>query len=202
MQSRRFVNNKAQRSSKLYKHTTYTWMRYLHPGLQSRCRSRIFVRLQKSSCIIFHMKLLSREFLLKWYNFFWNFCWNREFLLCITISIHCWLLQNCWQPNFICFMKESESLSGVGAGKFLEVGMILPEFPLTCPKSFCATFAYNFLPERPWRPLFLVWPPENVFMCFSANVGRYFRKSNNAGRRFCSDFQGFCPDFQGFCPDF
>jgi len=23
------------------------------------------------------------------YNFLWNFCWNREFLLCTTISIEC-----------------------------------------------------------------------------------------------------------------
>ena len=30
--------------------------------------------------------LLNWEFLLKWYSFFWNFCWNRDFLLCTTIS--------------------------------------------------------------------------------------------------------------------
>ena len=40
-----------------------------------------------SNWIIFYVTLLSWEFLLKWYNFFWNFCWNRDFLLCTTISI-------------------------------------------------------------------------------------------------------------------
>jgi len=40
------------------------------------------------SCwIIFSITHLNWEFLLKWYNFFWNFCWNRDFLLCTTISI-------------------------------------------------------------------------------------------------------------------
>ena len=53
-------------------------------------RSRIFCRLQlqMSNWIIFNITLLNWEFLLKWYNFFWNFCWNRDFLLCTTISIH------------------------------------------------------------------------------------------------------------------
>ena len=42
---------------------------------------------------------------------------------------------------------------------------------------------------------FLVWPPKKGFMCFSANVGHHFLKSNNVGRHFCSDFQRFWPDF-------
>jgi len=62
----------------------------------SLCRSRTFFRLRISNWIIFYITLQSREFLLKWYNFSWNFCWNREFLLCTTISIDCLLLQNCW----------------------------------------------------------------------------------------------------------
>ena len=37
--------------------------------------------------LIFQTTLLSWKFLLKWYNFFWNFCWNRGFLLCTAISI-------------------------------------------------------------------------------------------------------------------
>jgi len=32
------------------------------------------LRLQKSNWIIFYITLLCWEFLLKWYNFFWNFC--------------------------------------------------------------------------------------------------------------------------------
>ena len=63
------------------------------------CRSRIpkntrsrslnfFVqrRLRISNWIIFYITLLSWEFLLKWCNFFWNFCRIRNFLLCTTIS--------------------------------------------------------------------------------------------------------------------
>jgi len=36
---------------------------------------------------LFYITLQNWEFLLKWYNFFWNFCWNKDFLLCTTISI-------------------------------------------------------------------------------------------------------------------
>ena len=31
----------------------------------------------------------SNLWLLKWYNFFWNFCGNSDILLCTTISIDC-----------------------------------------------------------------------------------------------------------------
>jgi len=40
-----------------------------------------------SNWVIFHITLLNWKFLLKWYNFFWNFCWNRNFLLFTMISI-------------------------------------------------------------------------------------------------------------------
>ena len=48
----------------------------------------IFVRLRlrMSIWIIFYITLLNWESLLKWYNLFWNCCWNRDFLLCTTIS--------------------------------------------------------------------------------------------------------------------
>jgi len=36
-----------------------------------------------------YITLLSWEALLKWYNFFWNFCWNREFFLRTKISTDC-----------------------------------------------------------------------------------------------------------------
>jgi len=67
-----------------------------------------------------------------------------------------------------------------------------------CPKSsnlpekFCVTFANKFSPIK--NP-FLVWPPKKGFMCFFANVGHHFLKSNNVGCHFCPDCQGFCPDF-------
>ena len=43
-------------------------------------------RLWMSNCIIFYIALLNWKFLLEWYNFFWNVCWNRDILLCTTIS--------------------------------------------------------------------------------------------------------------------
>jgi len=67
------------------------------------------LRLRKSKWIIFYTSYLSWEFLLKWHSFFWNFCWNREFLLRTTISSKCLLLQNSWQPNFIHFMLKIRS---------------------------------------------------------------------------------------------
>jgi len=39
---------------------------------------------------------------------------------------------------------------------------------------------------------FLLWPPQKIFIYFSANVRR----------RFCPNFQRFCLNFQGFFPDF
>jgi len=51
-------------------------------------RSRIF--LSDSGCPIgsfFTSTLQNWEFLLKWCIFFWKICWNRDFLLCTTISI-------------------------------------------------------------------------------------------------------------------
>jgi len=37
---------------------------------------------------------------------------------------------------------------------------------------------------------------KKVFMCFSANLGRRFLKSSNAGHHFSADYQGCCHDFQ------
>jgi len=61
-----------------------------------------------STWLIFYITLLSWEFLLKWYNFLWNFCWNREFLLCTTISIES-VATKFLQPNYIHFMLRSRS---------------------------------------------------------------------------------------------
>ena len=87
------------------------------PGLRSRSRRFLgavgFLAtlgvgvgfLSDSGCPIgsfFYITLLNWEFLLKWYNFFWNFCWIRAFLLCTTISID-------FKTNFIRCVKESES---------------------------------------------------------------------------------------------
>jgi len=65
----------------------------------------------------------------------------------------------------------------VGAGKFLWVRRILPEFSrkkFRPPKRSSSCYF-----ERRWAPFLL------IFSGF-----------------FCSDFQGFCESFQRFCPDF
>jgi len=48
---------------------------------------RFRLRMTMANSIIFYIILLNWKFLLKWNNLFWNFCWNRDFLLCTTISI-------------------------------------------------------------------------------------------------------------------
>ena len=55
------------------------------------------------SWIIFYITVLNWEFLLNWYNFFWSFCWNIDFLLRTTISV-----DFNSQISFP-FFKESES---------------------------------------------------------------------------------------------
>ena len=80
-----------------------------------------FVRLRMSSWMIFYSTLLKREFLLKWYNFFWNFCRNRGFLLCTTISIDFnsqISFPVCWGVGFGNFGKV-----GVGNFEKVEVGV-------------------------------------------------------------------------------
>jgi len=52
----------------------------------TRGLSRIFCPTPEVQSDHFCITLLSWEFLLNRYNFLWNFCWNREFLLCTTIS--------------------------------------------------------------------------------------------------------------------
>jgi len=98
-----------------------------------------------------------------------------------------------------------------GAGKFLGVRRIFPEVRQTCPKVWCDFWpGISGVSRYPcfWQTIyshkepFLVWPPKKGFVCFSANVGHHFLKSNNVGHHFCPDFQVFWPDFQGFFPDF
>jgi len=71
--------------TKVAESEVFEWSRI--PNNTGESESDFFVRLRLSSWIIFYITLLNCEFLLKWYNFFWNFCWNRVFLLYTTISI-------------------------------------------------------------------------------------------------------------------
>jgi len=70
-----------------------------------------FVRLPLRMCnwIIFYITLLNWKFLLKWYNFYWNFCWNRDFLPCTTISIDF----NSQISFFLCSSRGWESESEI-----------------------------------------------------------------------------------------
>jgi len=99
----------------------------------------------------------------------------------------------------------SKSGAGVGTGKFLGVRRI---FAQTCPKRFCASFAYKISRTRSWRP-FLCDLQKMVFLCSSANVGCHFLRQIRLGaicarifHRFCPKFQEICPDFRGLLPRF
>jgi len=52
------------------------------------------------------------------------------------------------------------------------VQRILPEFPQTCPKSFCAIYAYKFSPTKIMKTSFWCNLQKKVFMFFHANLGR------------------------------
>ena len=72
------------------------------------------LRLRMSNWIIFYITLLNWEFLLKWYNFFWNFCLKQRFLA-VHHDFH-------WVKCHSLYVKESKyeiferSESGFGVG--------------------------------------------------------------------------------------
>jgi len=96
---------------------------------------------------------------------------------------------------------------GAGASKFLRCEGFLSKFSQTCPKSCRATFADCF---------FSFDEDKLVFICFSANFGRHFSKSNTVGRHFVPrfseilpryfeilfGFSGILPKFSGIVPGF
>jgi len=69
------------------------YCRDANSGLRSakEDRSRIFCPTQTPEVQLdhFYITLESWELLLNRYNFLWNFCWNREFLLRTTTSTEC-----------------------------------------------------------------------------------------------------------------
>jgi len=71
--------------------------------LESESDFFVWLRLRMSNWIISYITLLNWEFLLKMYNFFSNFCLNRDLLLCTTISI------DFNRQNFIPFVLRSGS---------------------------------------------------------------------------------------------
>jgi len=93
----------------------------------------------------------------------------------------------------------SKSGAGVGTGKFLGVRRI---FAQTCPKRFCASFAYKFSRTRSWRP-FLCDLQKMVFLCSSANVGWHFLRQIRLGAicaRIFHRFSGILPNISGNLP--
>ena len=78
---------------------TFYCLEYSSSGCRSRIRNN--TRSQSQNFLsdsesrigsFFTLHSLSWEFLLKWYTFFWTFCWNR--ILAVHHDFH-WLLQNC-----------------------------------------------------------------------------------------------------------
>jgi len=121
-----------------------------------------FVRLRHrmSNWIIFYSTLLIWEFLQKLYNFFWNFCWTRDFLLYTTIPL---ILTT--KFHFL-YVKKSEiikrSESGVGVRNFgKSESDILPPTPQRCWAG--AQFALRKI--RRWPNLHFVLQP-SVFNAF------------------------------------
>ena len=77
----------------------------------------------------------------------------------------------------------------------LEVQRIFPRISQNLTEKLLCNFAYKFSPTNIMKTFFGVTSKKNhVF--FSANLRCHFLKSNNAGRRLYSDFQGFFSDFQ------
>jgi len=70
-----------------------------------------------------------------------------------------------------------------------------PNSPNLPEKSY-VQFCLQTFTNKDHEDLFWCDLQKVVFMCFSANLGYHFLKSNNAGRLLYPDFQGFFSDFQ------
>jgi len=68
-----------------------------------------------------------------------------------------------------------------------------PNFSKLARKFFLRLLPTNLHPKI-MKIIFWCGLQKKVFICFSANVGRHFLKSNNVGRHFCPDFRGYCQD--------
>ena len=76
----------------------------------------------------------------------------------------------------------------------------LPEFPQTCPKSFCEPFACKFSPTKIMK-IFLVWPQRkglHVLICkrWAPFVWNQTMLGAIFARKDFADFQEFFPDFR------
>jgi len=66
----------------------------------------------------------------------------------------------------------------------------LPEFSQTCQKNF-GRLCLQIFSLKDHQNIFWDDLSKKVFMCFSANVGRHFMKSNKVGRHFAQIFRNF-----------
>ena len=98
----------------------------------------VWFRHLKSIWTFVCLTLLRWEFLLKWYNFFWNFSWNTDFLLCTTTAARLMFDHFRWlliatklltvKLHFL-YVEELEweilerTVSGVGVGNSGKVGV-------------------------------------------------------------------------------
>ena len=83
--------------------------------------SDFFVRCRKFYWIMFYITFLSWEFLLKWHNFLWTFCWNRIFA--VYHDFQSVLVSRCYKILDSQTSFTSCWLSGVGVGNFGKVGV-------------------------------------------------------------------------------
>ena len=88
----------------------------------------------------FYITLLNWEFWLKWYNFFWKFCWIRGFLLCTTISIDF----NSQISFSLC--------QGLGVGNFGKVGVLyFTSTPQPCWKQGMHSMNNRYDASHEWN---------------------------------------------------
>ena len=92
----------------------------------------------------------------------------------------------------------SHKRKGAGASKFLGVRKLFPEFYQTCPKHFCATFAYKFSPTKIMKTFFGV-TSKNRFSCvFLQTLGAIFWSATQLGAIFARIFRDFAQTFRDF----
>ena len=79
----------------------------------------------------------------------------------------------------------------------LVIGLIMEGAKDFFPKRFCATLPYKLSPAKIMKTVFWceLHAKEKILVCFSANVGRHFLKSNNVGRQLFKDFAQIFRDF-------
>jgi len=95
-------------------------------------------------------------------------------------------------------LSTTPSIIGVGAGKFSGGAKdFCPNF-LKIAEKFLCDFCQQILFYKDREDLFWYDLQEKAFVCFSANIGRDFLKSNNVGRLFCTVFGEFAQIFRDF----